>query len=563
MRLLSIYDKSNSFRNYASNLLWLTLFLASQRSDVPTPLMESAIKATSRWSDDSLGYCLAIFDQRLHPIPGSIAYLVGQHDPRSSSSVIVRRHGERFRELFDKKFAARYPDGMTLKSSKRPRRIHYHPASATLLHDDSFVRSLPLMPDVLKISSQFKPIIDIWEERIDDLKAYNRAHRASGGEMTADAYESLPKELREDDHPQLDTWMAVWEQYANEDGWPLVPVSAIAELKGIAERPRLTKSQCNRILATADALEIGVEPDPRITGKNYLWEEHVSFFFLESSDAEDMTDYNAAAVLLRLGLSIAEADGTIDKDELDHITHHLEGQFNLSKNQSKRLEQLEYLLLNCDEADATIGKFLSKRLNHDQRLLIGEFLVGIAAVDEVVTAKEVQALRKAYRSLDLAASEVDKLLDRHAVSEAVAGEQVAAEQEFHLDMHAVSRIMTETREVASILKQAMSEDGEDDTEGPVVTATATAVAEMPKTADVRTAVSAEGLAPRFQPFMQAVVAKDEWDTSELTALAKEHGVMLSGAVEAINEWSTEELGDWLIEEGDKYAIRRGLLGDNG
>jgi hypothetical protein len=35
--------------------------------------------------------------------------------------------------------------------------------------------------------------------------------------------------------------------------------------------------------------------------------------------------------------------------------------------------------------------------------------------------------------------------------------------------------------------------------------------------------------------------------------------MLNGAVETINEWSTDEYGDWLIEEGDPYHVRQDLI----
>ena len=87
-------------------------------------------------------------------------------------------------------------------------------------------------------------------------------------------------------------------------------------MKAIPSRERLTKAQCTRLLRTADAIGLGVEPDPRMTGKNYRWDERVTLFFLDREDGEDATNYIAASVLLRLGASIAEADGQVDKEEL-------------------------------------------------------------------------------------------------------------------------------------------------------------------------------------------------------------------------------------------------------
>ena len=39
--------------------------------------------------------------------------------------------------------------------------------------------------------------------------------------------------------------------------------------------------------------------------------------------------------------------------------------------------------------------------------------------------------------------------------------------------------------------------------------------------------------------------------------------MMSGAVEAINEWSMEQYGDWLIEEGETYHVHGQLIKEAG
>jgi hypothetical protein len=41
---------------------------------------------------------------------------------------------------------------------------------------------------------------------------------------------------------------------------------------------------------------------------------------------------------------------------------------------------------------------------------------------------------------------------------------------------------------------------------------------------------------------------------EAQELARSEGLMFSAALEAINEWSTDEFGDWLIEESDADLI---------
>lgn len=360
--------------------------------------------------------------------------------------------------------------------------------------------------------------------------------------------------------------MQAWEAHVDDEGWPIVPVAALASIKAIPSRDRLTKAECTKLLRTADAIGLGVEPDARTTGKNYRWDERVTMFFLDGENGEDATNYVAASVLLRLGASIAEADGQVDKEELTFITDHLEGQFNLSDADSKRLERLQYLLLHSRSGDNTIGTMLAKRLPRQQRLLVGEFLVGVAAVDEVITKDEIKALRKAYRSLDLDAADLDKLIARHVAPEAGEVSTTPQDTELRLDMQAISRIMTETREVAGILRDAMAEDEESEGSSLDASATAVAVVDPPapsssSTSTVQHLAIDTDLDSRFRPFLEAVLEREAWTPAELRELADRCRVMMSGAVETIHEWSTERYGDWLIEEGDNYHVRTDLIAE--
>jgi len=580
IRLFRIYRHSNSFRNYGSALLWLTIFLAGQRQVVPNDLLARAIEVTERWSEDTLGLCLAHVCQRGVPLPAGLAYVIAQNDPRSRSSVIVRRHEQKFRELFVKKYRAIYSEGLVVRSSTRPQRIPYRPASGTLLRmaDGRHGLGLPTMPNVLAITSQFKGLLEVWESCVEDLRAFDRVRRGDGEEMSSEAYEALPQELREGEHPELNAWLAIWRECADDEGWPLVPVSRLAQLKGIDPRERLTKAQCSRILTTGDILGIGVEPDARMTGRPYRWNECVALFFSEPNESENAAVYNAAAVLLRLGLSIAQADGHSSQEELNHIARHLEGHFELSPGQTQRLERLQYLLLHGERADETVSESLRKHLSHDHRRLVGEFLVGIAAADQIITAGELRALKGAYRALGLDTEELDRLLLLHRIDAAgiaVPPVEPCQEQTFQLDMDAISRIMDETRQVSAILTEAMAVDDEEEqasrfaTQSTATTAVLDADFEQQTItplerlqaapAEATSAMPFDGLDGRYQPFLREALTRLEWPPEDLKTLARQHNVMLNGAIEAINEWSCDRYGDWLIQEGNPIVIRLQLI----
>jgi hypothetical protein len=55
-------------------------------------------------------------------------------------------------------------------------------------------------------------------------------------------------------------------------------------------------------------------------------------------------------------------------------------------------------------------------------------------------------------------------------------------------------------------------------------------------------------------------SKPVWNRRELEQIARQHNVMLSGALEAINEWSLEHCGDWLFQEdGDSLTVNRACI----
>jgi hypothetical protein len=226
---------------------------------------------------------------------------------------------------------------------------------------------------------------------------------------------------------------------------------------------------------------------------------------------------------------------------------------------------------------------LRRQLSDQNRQLVGEYLVGVAASDQVITPAEHKALRKLYDRLGLDESHLDRVLAPLIPAQPTATNAAApapATKGFHLDLSAISRIMTETRAVAAILQEAMAEEEDSDDECDRLPAAALPVsspmnqneAVLPSTVAVlaESAVSQpstmsspdarfNSLEPRYRPFLTALLKQENWSMDDAKALARDHRVMLSGAIEAVNEWSCECCGDWLIEDGDPLVVRRSLL----
>jgi hypothetical protein len=122
-----------------------------------------------------------------------------------------------------------------------------------------------------------------------------------------------------------------------------------------------------------------------------------------------------------------------------------------------------------------------------------------------------------------------------------------------LDMGAVEVLMRETRAVSEVLAAAMSDaDIGIGFESPASVKPPAVIASLQHAPPHTTS----DLSPQLSAFMQAIRVKGEWTQQEAEQLAREHGLMLNGAIEAINEWSIDATGDLIVEHcADRLAVR--------
>jgi tellurite resistance protein len=577
LRLLSIYGHSASFQRYAQGLLWTTIWLSRKGQSVPYRTVEQAV-GVSQWTDEILNLALACFAGCGRPLPDNLVYHLAQHQVHSARTVIVERHRDLHNRAFHTRLQQLFSDGMRVKIGKRERRLEYFPASATLgrIHDVGGPLAAEQVPSLLG-SSQFSPLSEIWNQAIEELREYDRAHkRAKGAPLTAEMYEALPEHLRQGEHPHFDQWCQLLDRSITDDGWTIITVADYASLEGISERRKLTRNQSLHLAETASQLGFALEPDPRITGKLYHWNQRVSVFPATEELSQNVASYHAAAVLLELGVGIAAADGILDEIELGRLTSHLENQFDLSTQDSCRLEHLRYLLSKSLESDFGAAKEIQTRLNHEQRKKVGEFLVGIAAADDAISPEEIRALTQAYRALGLTRGDLDQLLRAVESKSESTTSGSAAVPAFQLDHERIRAILSETEQVTKFLREAMrdpeTDDADEEPESGISTGVSAAVeaTSLPVAGDpppiivsVSDAGSADGfrdLPGDLQPFARAAVTQSVWTRSDLDQLARQHRVMLGSAIERINEWSYDRLGDaLLVEDNDSFLIQDELL----
>lgn len=538
-------------------LLWILL------ARHPEAFSERDVRVLSSragaWGEDALssvlGWCVG--GQGGGSLPSWLGLVVAEHLPGARRSVVRRRLADRFEALFTSRFAERWPGGMPLRSARGGRAIGYRPSNGTL--DPVEVRA----PDVLGIATQFSPLVEMWNGCLDDLRSLSRV-ADDGAAPTLAQWEAMPPDLREGiDHPLSGPIAALGD---GGRGHAIVGAGELAALVGIERRERITIAQSRRVADVVGAAGSTLEPDARLTGTAYRWDEPVVVMPGVLAAHGDGTGYLAASCVLRLGAAVALADGAAEDQELRPIAEELERAFDLGEDDHRRLEALLTLLRERGSEVRAVGKRLVSTLSDEARASVGRLLIAVAAADGVVREEERATLRSCFRALGLPASEIESSL---AVISGEPGSAEPAETgealSLRLDRGAIDRIMAETREVAVLLARAMSgeatDSGPEHPAGPEPSADAAPDPQVlsPEPRPAEPAQGSEpllpGLHPRFVPFWRAIVARDRWSRDEAEAEARRHGLMLDGALDAINDAAFDAAdGPVLVDDGGVIVV---------
>jgi uncharacterized tellurite resistance protein B-like protein len=588
--------RSRSFRRYATALLW---FDAALEPDSLAPDDFAArLAATEEFDDDSLRAALAVLARRAAPLPSRLALEVAMRQPLATRGKVRERTRERFDALFHLRYSERFPSGLVLAPGK-PTRLAYRAANAAL---GEFVVAID---DPSSRREAFEPLVAIHESCVADLRRFARV--SAGAPDLADladlaalaardpaaacaAYEALPDELREEaEHPAAAALRARISAASPERDGEDVVLLAASDLMadpalGVAPRGadelRFTPQESRRLAIAIEAAGFAIEPDPRRTGRGYRRDEFLAVHpaAADAAGTGDASRGAAAAVMLRLALDVVGADGRIDDQELERVTRGIEAAFSLSEAERRRLHALRALLLRAGSDVRHVARRLEKTLPEKDRYGLGRLLVAIAAEGGAIGRKELAALRRCFRGLALPAERLDAVIaelvpdEDESLVAAIEGDAAVESgapippperETLRLDRVRIHRLLAETREVSLLLAEAMA-NGERDVadESEESGGAAPSEASEPRSIEPSAAAApppAPGPSPpaRYAAFHAALAANARWTREEAQSLATRHGVMLDGALEALNEWSFDALGEPLVEEdGETLLLRR-------
>lgn len=349
-----------------------------------------------------------------------------------------------------------------------------------------------------------------------------------------------------------------------------VRVAELAGSIGFPATDRFSASESRQLAQAVRALGFGIEPDARYGAPSYRSEQELALFKPAETVVRSET-YSAAAALLQLSMIVAAAGGHVNEAECKIIRETIDSNIRPTEQERQRLQMLQLLLARNPAMAHRALKRVAQRIPASQRMPIANVLVYIGGADGVLTTAKQYALEGIFDALELPTGTLDEIIrplrtDFHetTIQQAVSGEPgemiiapKPAEKAFALDMTRVARISAETSEVIGILSQVMS-----DSDAPTMQGGEPAKgAEQPIPASnpVDLPVWMDGLPPDYREVLLHLVSRNAWPRPEFEQLAAKFHLMPLAVLDAINEWSDDKLGDFLLEGDDPIGVHVELI----
>lgn len=539
LRLKKIYGGIRSFSNYSTRLLEIMCLLRPHV--VSHPELE---KIPQR---DSL-----LFKHRLattvnegEPISAELALAWIRFYPDYNLKKPARCCVFEFSQMFTRLYKKKYGDGIIVKPNKTRLKIEYNPASSSL-RGISFPQQD--LPDPSNLKDPVNKLIAIADECTAELEAYSRyLAKADTTRTDIEAVLLLPDELND---LGITLGLGEFKKWVDDAILMKNGLVNVDEFWTYTKSPlpaKINKKEAELMQSLAQKAGYGIAPDTRYhhaktsaDGKLVLFSEGHGKYFEPSKAFSEM------GMVLRLGAMVAAIDSHVDQAEINSLTQLIDHDTNLSPTEKRSLHA--YLLWRLNTPSNVTGlKARVELLGKTEKAAVSRILVGVAMVDGKIDPKEIKQLEKLYTLLGLDKALVTR--DIHGMSSSKAGLRPSSPQSetiasaptsFQLDESILAIHESETKDVQSMLGAIFMEDESSAKSDEVATENIAAEEEA-------------GIDKQHYSLFESLIRKDKWSREEVEALCRDLELMVSGALETINDWSFEKVDAAVLEE-DSDAI---------
>lgn len=565
-RLMTVYaphGKSKSLPNYCSQLLhhW-----AWRKGDtVYSELWPWILNLEhSILGEDELKLVLHNLASSGKNAPAIVAKEIASKESNAKRSTIARRAYKEFNSLFEARFKEEFPSGLPLSLGKRTVLARYLPASAELRYEtgQNESRFASRVKYVLIKPNHKRTLVSIWNSCCSDLSGYARAKDRSGGcKIDLQTLIATPRELWAD---KAKAWSKslndLVKSGSRDEESVFLRVSDVCEFYKIPKREKYTSGQSKQIAQGFEALGWAMEPDPRIHGISLSDNKEIVIFKLNSTE-QCHREYLGWCALIQLSITVAFADGSFVESEQETVASLIDN-CGLPDSEVTRLLAWSRLLGgDLSNAPATTRK-VAKAVPREESQAVGQMLCHLAQADGTVTKGEEKELIKIFRNLELSDDIIARFknelegFDEVKVLSGQAptpGEPIPQPKEaLLLNRQRIEELTIETKAVIGILADAMA-----DAESEIVQEDSkpTSTQEYTDTTDSQY----EGLDTKLIPLLNKIIEKETWNRSDLESAARELHIVPGAAIDSINEWADDELGDFLLDGDDPICVNLDII----
>ncbi len=546
-RLVSLYPDNHSVKRYLGEFLDIAM-LAETEFEALEPVFER-----QGWElPFSLKYAIgARLDKGEHLSADWVLSWLICH-PESNLRTPATRCRDEFLALFKMRFDDRFPDGLKVNKPRKHLKATYRAASSEFEGTINPTANGKPVPDISGLRKPIEIAQEIADAAIDDLDKLSRyLGRNPDGRGSIEAHALIPIEL--------------WQLFPSEEmenlkGWAngiiqkdgLIPLSDVIEK---LEGQRAVKIGKRQLTSAADALArfgFGLAPDPRFALRSPKPDESVVLFDLgeQIEKLEDVSEsYRTALMELALASFVAHADGRIADAERKALEVQIASVAGLSEQEQRRLRaNMAWFLVV--PPDITLLRRKLKEVDVEDQRAMRAALVGAAHADGVIQSEEVASIEKVYKALgldpslaysDLHAGEItDAPRTVRAAQPGRSGEAIPESDKITgpvLDVSRIAAIRSDTDRVSSVLGQIFEvEENQEEGRGPSGSTMLT------------------GLDLKHGELVLDLVGQEHWTEDAFEQLCTQLGLMVSGALEVVNEWAFEIYDEALLDEYDGYDV---------
>lgn len=529
-RLRSVFIENRSFRNYSSQLLEAMSIMRPQVGLVPSP------GSDSDYSNGGMQFKLTLakaVDAGV-PVSADLALTWITNHTEYALRTPARRCVKEFAALFKLRYTLKYSMGIVIKPNKTRLRLDYIPASPSLR---GFRLPVPDLPDPSVLKGPVQKIMTIAELCTDELDAYSRyLGRKGTSQSDTAAIILLPIEIISESAGKV---LSTFKNWADEVITSLKGLTTVADFwahMGADCPAKINKKEADLMQAFALKMGYCLAPDPfyhhvKAEADGAL----VLFAAGEGTRLPPSPAFISAVMTLRLGSMVALTDNSLDQAEQKVLENAIDHNSGLNEDEKRSLHAYLTWQLHTP-ANMTGMKNRIALLSTMEKSAIGKVIVGVACSDGRIEPAEIKQLEKIYSGLGLDPSTISGNIHQHSTAEVTQLSSASASPratEFTLDASVLSRHESATNDVRKLLSAIFTEDEPEFRES-------TAVA----------GAQDGGLDNAHSQLYHRLLEKEQWPRKEVTALCENLNLMLSGALEVINDWSYAVVDAPVLDDAD-------------